>query len=246
MVSGGRIRVDVDVDAEQIAHGARVLGAVGALERTEARVGIERRGAIDPRLERRGQLRAAPSPSGRRAPGGGIMPDAQRANHPLGRPAPCRSALARRRTRRTTGRPAWRDRCGRSRSTCLTIAVCCVGGHARQARAARLGRRVRGVGCGAGCGGAGCRRLPARGSRASLRALRRLLRRRAPTPTRRRPPRAETTMRFMSFLTAQTATRPAARSAGPPAAPTAYLPDLPARRRCPSKRRTCCCSSRRA
>ena len=51
-VSGGRNECHVDVDAEQVAHGARVLGAVQALERPPPRVRIQRRGLVDPRFER--------------------------------------------------------------------------------------------------------------------------------------------------------------------------------------------------
>ena len=54
---GGEIGVDVDVDREQVLHGALVLGAIEPLRRAPAGIGIECRGAIDARLERRDQRR---------------------------------------------------------------------------------------------------------------------------------------------------------------------------------------------
>ena len=71
---GRQERGDVDVEREQIVHGARVLGAVQTLERPPARI---RRA---PRPRDRSAFRAIPrTPSASRrpdvgAPGGGIMP----------------------------------------------------------------------------------------------------------------------------------------------------------------------------
>ena len=48
-------RADVDVEREQRVHGARVLGAIQALERAMAGIRIERRGLIEPRLHRGGE-----------------------------------------------------------------------------------------------------------------------------------------------------------------------------------------------
>ena len=49
---GRQERVHVDVDTEQVAHGAGILGAVQSLERPPPRVRIQRRGLVDPRFER--------------------------------------------------------------------------------------------------------------------------------------------------------------------------------------------------
>ncbi len=54
---GRQERVDVDVDRKQRAHRARVFGAIEALERTAAGIGIERRGLIEPRFHRRRKRR---------------------------------------------------------------------------------------------------------------------------------------------------------------------------------------------
>ena len=54
---GRQERVDVDVDREQRAHRARVLGAIEALERPAAGIRIERRGLIEPRFHRGGKRR---------------------------------------------------------------------------------------------------------------------------------------------------------------------------------------------
>ncbi len=70
---GGEEHRHVDVDTQQIAHRARVLGAVEPLERTPAGIGIDRRSAIDPILHGDREIEQR-RPSGRFAPAGGIMP----------------------------------------------------------------------------------------------------------------------------------------------------------------------------
>ena len=55
-------------------HRARVLGAVQALERTPARIRVQRRGGVDPRLERVDAASASVRGVGTPRAGGGIMP----------------------------------------------------------------------------------------------------------------------------------------------------------------------------
>ena len=69
-----QIGVDVDVEAEQLANRVGVLGAIEALRRTRAGIGIARGGAIDARFERFGKRRSAAGRPGASRPAGGIMP----------------------------------------------------------------------------------------------------------------------------------------------------------------------------
>ena len=159
---GRQERVDVDVDVEQIADGARVFGAVGALERTRARIrrrGPRARSIRDSMLPARS---TSAVPSGRLAPGGGIMPTRMRRTM---RSAVCATSgsanLAA--SKAANDRPP-----GLARSLwqvaqyCLTIAVCCsaVISPAGGRRAARAALRRGHLRCGSACCGCRSRCLP--------------------------------------------------------------------------------------
>ena len=105
----------VDVEREQLAHGALVLGAVQPLEGAAAGIGVGRRAFVDPRLERVGE-RGEQAGLGRFAPGGGIMPALQLADHLLG---DVRVLVRPHGVEGGERQPAGlaRARCGRSRNT---------------------------------------------------------------------------------------------------------------------------------
>ena len=119
---GRQERIDIDLDAQQIANGARILGAVRALERTESGIGVERRRAIDAFPRARDASAISASSSGRFAPAGGIMPARSlRIIFSVTSPWVAACAASNDASERP---PALRGRYDRSRSTCLTIAVC--------------------------------------------------------------------------------------------------------------------------
>ena len=114
---GRQERRHIDVDVQQVADRVLVFGAIEALERTRARIRVERRELVHPRLERRRPCAWITAGSGRRAPGGGIMPARSfRIIFSVSSPFSSIFAASKTRERDAAGAPC-RARYGRSRST---------------------------------------------------------------------------------------------------------------------------------